>query len=158
MKRFKIKYIVIFLLLIVILGVSGKFNQKLAQTQDTEDKINISPQLLERYQKNYTQEIIMAEKCDLNMDKKEDAVIIYRENKSQNFMVVVVTEGESYYITEPVKAPLENQKIQFKNIDEKAEMEVIVSGEKNGNLGYAIFRIEDKAFKDIFAEGMESCC
>lgn len=158
MKRFKIKYIVIFLLLIVILGVSGKFNQKLAQTQDTEDKINISPQLLERYQKNYTQEIIMAEKCDLNMDKKEDAVIIYRENKSQNFMVVVVTEGESYYITEPVKAPRENQSIKFKNIDEKAEMEVIVSGEKNGNLGYAIFRIEDKTFKDIFAEGMESCC
>lgn len=158
MKRFKIKYIVIFLLLIVILGVSGKFNQKLAQTQDTEDKINISPQLLERYQKNYTQEIIMAEKCDLNMDKKEDAVIIYRENKSQNFMVVVVTDGESYYITEPVKAPLEKQSIKFKNIDEKDEMEVIVSGEKNGNLGYAIFRIEDRKFKDIFAEGMESCC
>lgn len=158
MKRFKIKYIVIFLLVIVILGVSGKFNQKLAQTQNTEDKINISPQLLEEYQKNYTQEIIMAEKCDLNMDKKEDAVIIYRENKSQNFMVVVVTEGEGYYITEPVKAPLENQSIKFKDIDEKDEMEVIVSGEKNGNLGYAIFRIEDKTFKDIFAEGMESCC
>lgn len=158
MKQFKIKYIVIFLLLIVILGVSGKFNQKLAQTQDTEDKINISPQLLEQYKKDYTQEIIMAEKCDLNMDKKEDAVIIYRENKSQNFMVVVVTDGESYYITEPVKAPLEKQSIKFKNIDEKNEMEVIVSGEKNGNLGYAIFRIEDRKFKDIFAEGMESCC
>lgn len=158
MKQFKIKYIVIFLLLIVILGVSGKFNQKLAQTQDTEDKINISPQLLEQYKKDYTQEIIMAEKCDLNMDKKEDAVIIYRENKSQNFMVVVVTDGESYYITEPVKAPLEKQSIKFKNIDEKDEMEVIVSGEKNGNLGYAIFRIEDRKFKDIFAEGMESCC
>ena len=142
----------------MILGVSGKFNQKLAQTQDTEDKINISPQLLEQYKKDYTQEIIMAEKCDLNMDKKEDAVIIYKENKSQNFMVVVVTEGEGYYITEPVKAPLEKQSIKFKNIDEKDEMEVIVSGEKNGNLGYAIFRIEDKKFKDIFAEGMESCC
>lgn len=158
MKRFKIKYIIIFLLVIGILGVSGKFNQKLAQTQATEDKINISSQLLEQYQKNYTQEIIMAEKCDLNMDKKEDAVIIYKENKSQNFMVVVVTEGEGYYITEPVKAPLEKQSIKFKNIDEKDEMEVIVSGEKNGNLGYAIFRIEDRKFKDIFAEGMESCC
>lgn len=158
MKRFKIKYIVIFLLVMMILGVSGKFNQKLAKTQEQENKINISSQLLEEYQKSYTQEIIMAEKCDLNMDKKEDAVIIYRENKSQNFMVVVVTEGDDYYITEPVKAPLENQKIQFKDIDEKDEMEVIVSGEKNGNLGYAIFRIEDRAFKDIFAEGMESCC
>lgn len=158
MKQFKYKYIIVFFVLLAILGISGKLNQNVDQTQTTENKIKISSQLLEQYKKNYTQEIIMAEQCDLNMDKKEDAVIIYRENKSQNFMVVVVTEGESYYITEPVKAPRENQSIKFKNIDEKAEMEVIVSGEKNGNLGYAIFRIEDKTFKDIFAEGMESCC
>jgi len=38
-------------------------------------------------------------------------------------------------------------------------MEVIVSGSKDGNFGYAIFRlIDDTIFKDLFGEGMEDCC
>lgn len=158
MKRFKLKYIVIFVIMLIILGISGKLNKDMEQSEAQTEKINIASELLSCYEDNYNQEIIIAASCDLNMDEKEDAIIIYKENEKQNFMVAVVTEGDSYYITEPVKAPLENQKIKFKNIDDKAEMESIVSGEKNGNLGYAIFRIEDRQLKDIFAEGMESCC
>ncbi len=59
-------------------------------------------------------------------------------------MVVVVSDKNSHYITKPIPAPIENQTITFKNIDDKAPIEVIVSGSKNGNVGYAIYRVEGK--------------
>lgn len=48
--------------------------------------------------------------------------------------------------------------IQFKNIDEEAEMEFIVSGEKDGAAGYAIYRMIDGQPMDLFGDGMEDCC
>ncbi len=37
-------------------------------------------------------------------------------------------------------------------------MEVIVSGSKNGNVGYAIYRLEGNEMIDLFGQDMESCC
>ena len=37
-------------------------------------------------------------------------------------------------------------------------MEFIVSGEKNGAAGYAIYRMIDGAPVDLFGDGMEDCC
>ena len=55
-------------------------------------------------------------------------------------------------------ATIENQKIQFKNIDKEGEIEIIVTGEKKGAVGYAIYRMIDGEMVDLFGEGMEDCC
>lgn len=154
MNKKSVKYAVSVVFAGLLLIVSNKINNGFLE--DVDFKVN--QELLDFYEAAHCEEIVLASQEDLNMDGKKDAVIIYKESKKSNKMTLVVTDGKSYYLTEPVPAPMENQTIKFKNIDEKEELETIVSGEKNGNVGFAIFRIEDKKAVDIFGEGMESCC
>ena len=42
--------------------------------------------------------------------------------------------------------------------DDKDEIELVLSGSKNGNVGYAIYRLENKKLVDLFGEGMNACC
>lgn len=74
--------------------------------------------------------------------------------------IVLVDEGQQggYHFSEPIPAPIENQKIQFKNIDKEGEIEFIITGEKEGAVGYAIYRMIDREPVDLFGEGMEDCC
>lgn len=37
-------------------------------------------------------------------------------------------------------------------------MEFLITGDKNGEVGYAVFRIIDGQITDLFGEGMEDCC
>ena len=60
--------------------------------------------------------------------------------------------------SEPIPGPIENQQIQFKDIDKEGPIEFIVSGEKNGAVGYAIYRMIDGQPIDLFGEGMADCC
>ena len=60
--------------------------------------------------------------------------------------------------TEPIPAPRENQHIRFFNMDKLSEIETLITGEKNGQVGYAIYRIMDGAMVNLFGEGMEDCC
>lgn len=151
----KVKYTSMIIAVALVLIISNKINSQLLQ--ETTNNI-INQELLDCYEADHDEEIIIASQMDLNMDKKEDAVIIYKESDKANKMTIVLTKGYRHYLTKPVPAPMENQTIKFKNIDEKNQMEVIVSGEKHGNIGFAIFRIEDGEALDIFGEGMESCC
>lgn len=155
MNNKKIKYITLLFLTAGLLIASNHFNSKIDKKNEA---VIIEQNLIDFFNSSHTEEIILAAQDDLNMDGKEDAVIIYKDTKTSNKMIVVVTDGNGYYITEPVPAPRENQEIKFKDIDEKDETEFIVSGEKNGNVGFAIFRIEGLKAVDLFGEGMESCC
>jgi hypothetical protein len=73
-------------------------------------------------------------------------------------MVAVVNNKDKKYLTKPILAPKEDAVITFRDIDKKDEMEVMISGSKNGNLGYAIYRLQDDKFIDLFGEDMEACC
>ncbi|MDO7204722.1 Cys-Cys-COOH (seleno)protein SaoC [Paraclostridium bifermentans] len=73
-------------------------------------------------------------------------------------MVGVISDNENVYMTEPIRAPIDDILIEFKDIDDKNEMELILSGSKNGNVGYAIYRLENKKLVDLFGEGMNACC
>ena len=43
--------------------------------------------------------------------------------------------------------------------DDKDNIEFIISGSKNGNYGYAIYRLEeDLEIRDLFSEDMDNCC
>ncbi len=155
MNNKKIKYITLLFVAAGLLIGSNHINSKM---EEEKGSVTIEQNLLDFFNASHTEEIILAAQADLNMDGKEDAVIIYKETESSNKMRAVITDGSGYHLTEPVPAPMENQEIKFKDIDEKDEMEFIVSGEKNGNVGFAIFRIEGLKVVDLFGEGMESCC
>jgi hypothetical protein len=86
-------------------------------------------------------------------------IVIFDNDKGKKQMCAVIAkENEKHQFTDPIPAPAENQKIQFKDIDEKDELEFIVSGSKNGSVGYAIYRIIDGQIINLFGEGMEDCC
>ena len=61
-------------------------------------------------------------------------------------------------VTNEVPAPVSNQVITFKDIDDKPPLEFIVQGMKGSNLGYAIYRVEGSILENLFGEGMEDCC
>lgn len=96
---------------------------------------------------------------DVTGDGCKDLVVIYKKDGLTRTVVVVDSgDGVHYEFTEPIPGPIENQKIQFKNIDKEGEIEFIITGEKNGAVGYAIYRMIDGVPTDLFGEGMEDCC
>lgn len=104
-------------------------------------------------------EVVLACEEDITNDGNKDLVVIYRLDKLTR--TVVLTDSgnhKDYAFSQPVPAPIENQKIQFKNIDKEAEIEIIITGEKKGAVGYAIYRVIDGELSDLFGEGMEDCC
>ena len=103
-------------------------------------------------------EIYLACQEDVTDDGISDLLVIYKEGSLVRFVTAMGQDGGGYVYTDPIPAPIENQGIQFKNIDHEGEMEFIISGEKNGQAGYAIYRIIDGQPKDLFGDGMDNFC
>ncbi len=121
-----------------------------------QEDIDQKNPLLKIFQDEYSNRVILTKEGDITDDGIDDLIVIYEISKSEKRMVVVL--GDSERLTNSVKAPVERQSIKLKNIDEKAQMEFIVSGYKGSKLGYAIYRIEDNRIIDLFGEGMDECC
>lgn len=96
--------------------------------------------------------------ADLDGDNTEDLVVIYRESGEKNSMLVVLDKKGEYLCTNDVPAPVTNQVITFRDIDDKPPLEFIVQGMKGANIGYAIYRVEGVKLEDLFGEGMKDCC
>jgi len=103
-------------------------------------------------------EVIKCARADLNGDKIEDLVVIYKESEKKNKMLVVLGKPGEYQCTNEVPAPVSNQVITFKDIDNKPPLEFIVQGMKGANVGYAIYRVDGTRLEDLFGEGMKDCC
>lgn len=103
-------------------------------------------------------DIYLACEEDVTDDGLPDLLVIYEEDSLVRFVTAIAQSGGGYVYTDPIPAPVENQGIQFKNIDSEGEMEFIISGEKKGQAGYAIYRIIDGQPKDLFGDGMADCC
>lgn len=103
-------------------------------------------------------EVLVACENDLTNDGLDDLVVIYRL-EGHTWLLVTVDSGNSidYGFTEAIPAPVENQKITFKNIDEKDEMEFVLQGQKGNKVGYGIYKVVDNAPMNLFGEGMEDC-
>ena len=119
--------------------------------------------VLTKFKNEYPdRKVVLACEEDVTNDQKKDLLIIYKEDSKDEGkitrLVIAVAQEDGFTYTEPIPAPIDNQGIQFKNIDEENEMEFMVSGEKNGAAGYAIYRMIDGAPVDLFGDGMEDCC
>ncbi len=103
--------------------------------------------------------VVLACEEDVTDDGCKDLIVIYTEKELTRTVAVIDSgDGVNYNFTTPIPGPIENQKIQFKNIDKEGEIEIIVTGEKKGAVGYAIYRMIDGEMVDLFGEGMEDCC
>ncbi len=125
-----------------------------AETVPEDDSI------LQVFKSSYpTAKVLLACREDVTDDGLDDLVVICKMEEG-NRTIVVTDKGDStnYNFSDPIPAPVENQKIQFKNIDKEGEIEIIITGEKKGAVGYAIYRMIDGQPVDLFGEGMEDCC
>lgn len=118
--------------------------------------------ILLAFQEQYPQaEVLMACEEDVTDDGHDDLVVVCRMEDSISEVKLIVAidsgDGSSYIYTEPIPAPLENQKIKFQDIDKKDEIEFVLQGQKGSKVGYGIFRIIDGKTVNLFGEGMEDC-
>lgn len=117
-------------------------------------------------------EVLVACEEDLTDDGLKDLVVIYATTEddehvgSENVgkhkhirLTVAIDSGDgvNYQFTDPIPAPVENQKIQFRNIDKKDEIEFVLQGQKENKVGYGIYRVVDGETVNLFGEGMEDC-
>ena len=101
--------------------------------------------------------VIWAEE-DVNGDSRQDTILIYQTASDKCMMCAISNTSQGFLISQSIKAPIENQTISFKEIDEKPPTEIIVSGSKNGKIGYGILRLENDQLIDIFGDSMKDCC
>lgn len=102
--------------------------------------------------------IIIWDEEDLTANGRIDTVIVFNVGRNKNALVVVLDSPEGYRFTEVIPAPVENQTIEFKDIDEEPPIELIISGSKGTFVGYAIYRIVDGELVDLFSQDMNYCC
>lgn len=150
------------LLILLIVFSLGLFSYIYDSKQNLVD-LGVDPEnkLLIHFQENFPQnKVIKCSLKDLNGDGIEDLLVIYNVSHRHNEMLVVIDySDDEYKFSDSTPAPIDNQKVEYKDIDKEPPMEVIVSGSKDGNYGYAIFRlIDDTVFKDLFGDGMDDCC
>ncbi|OSB10737.1 Cys-Cys-COOH (seleno)protein SaoC [Paraclostridium bifermentans] len=154
MKRKKI--LIILSIIVLLIGIAVYSKEKKKQESSLP---NVNEEYLNYFKENAKYEKILTyTQHDINNDKVDDLLVVYKKGKNHNEMVGVISDNENVYMTEPIRAPIDDILIEFKDIDDKNEMELILSGSKNGNVGYAIYRLENKKLVDLFGEGMNACC
>jgi hypothetical protein len=107
------------------------------------------------------QEVIHTAAYDLNGDGYEDLIVIYRIAADVNRMLVVLAKTEDSdepVLTNELPAPVSNQVVQFRDIDETPPMEFIVYGSRGISTGFAVYRCHGGLLEDLFGENMHECC
>ena len=158
--------LLMFLFAVLAAGGCGKaevnnegYNNNKAANESSQSPVDTGEDLYQYFIAAHPDnEVIKCAQADLNNDNTDDLVVIYRESREKNNMLVVLELKGGYQCTNEVPAPVSNQMITFKNIDDKPPLEFIVQGMKGANVGYAIYRVEGTGLEDLFGEGMKDCC
>ncbi|MEG0857872.1 MAG: Cys-Cys-COOH (seleno)protein SaoC [Terrisporobacter sp.] len=147
------------LIAIIVIFIIGGIIYSQDKNKEIEGLPSVDKSLLSYFEKNAKfEEIISYGEEDINEDKRKDLVVVYKKDNKSNEMVVIINEKDNIYMTAPTPAPKEDVVIEFRNIDDKNPMEIVISGSKNGNVGYGIYRLENKKLLNLFGEKMEACC
>jgi hypothetical protein len=94
----------------------------------------------------------------LTGDDQEDAVIIYRTGSKCYLVAVINQPNGGFQVTDPLAAPASDQQISVGDVDNKNPNEIVVSGQKNGAYGYAVFALDKNRLLTLYSAGMDQCC
>lgn len=162
MKK-RIVYVIIAVLFIVGLAYLREYLSNKAAAEEAKDSpyavgVESDHPLVQRFLTEYGQEdILLACSADVNADGVDDLIVIF-SGEDANSTVAMMSDGDSYFYTDPTPAPRENQKIRFTNIDKGEDLEVMITGEKNGQVGYAVYKTIGHEFRNLYGENMKDCC
>ena len=148
------KGLVLLVVLLCITGCSGK-----GQPAETVQKVDTQHVLYKHFLAAYKdKKPLLTGANDINNDGREDLIVIYQDTSVTNKMIAIWEEDEKVAMSEPTPAPVDNCRIEWRDIDDKDPIELVISGSKGVNVGYAIYRWEQGKFVSLFGEGMEGCC
>ena len=102
--------------------------------------------------------VLLACGADISDDGLDDLVVISQDGDDISAIALVARPDGGCDETLPVPAPRENQRLRFYNVDGSGRQEVLITGEKDGQVGYAVYRLVDGTLRDLFGEGMANCC
>lgn len=168
MQNNRMKFILKILLpIILVIGLAGlrQFLQEKEDAAAEEDGVPYAEMvkddhpLLKEFCKRYPEHtVLLACAEDITNDGIQDLVVI-SQLKNEITTIAIYTDAAGNLAETPsIPAPRENQHIRFFNMDKLSEIETLITGEKNGQVGYAIYRIMDGEMINLFGEGMEDCC
>lgn len=136
--------------------------ERVGRELDYAPSVSDDNKILQAFKEQYPQaEVLVACEEDVTDDGCDDLVVVCRMEDSISEVKLIVAidsgDGSTYSYTEPIPAPVENQKIKFQDIDKKDEIEFVLQGQKGSKVGYGIFRVMDGKVVNLFGEGMEDC-
>lgn len=157
--------ILAFVMAVVVLAGLREYLLVKDEEQESSSGVQYAPMvkenhpLLKEFCSRYPDRtVLLACAEDITDDGIEDIVVISQKNKDIETIVLYTMGSGELLETPPILAPRENQHIRFFDMDKAAEIETLITGEKNGQVGYAIYRIMDGEMINLFGEGMEDCC
>lgn len=127
---------------------------------EIKQELSLSSDLyLNFYKKHSTYQPIVAEEGDINADGLCDLVLIYHVPMVGNRMCALMRKPDNTYErSNEFKAPVSNQNVYLRDIDDTPPVEFVVQGMKGAKTGFAIYRFVDGRLEDVFGEGMDDCC
>ena len=139
--------------------VSESVRQAVSEETGYAEPVSSDDPLLLAFVKQHPdRQVILACAGDVNDDGRDDLVCISHLDDKNYSICMVSAEDGSYTFTEPIPAPKENQKVKFLNIDKGSDLEVLITGEKDGQVGYAVYKVGKNTMRDLYGEGMKDCC
>ncbi len=163
-KSFVLKILLAVALLVALAGLRQYLQTKSDEYDANNgvpyaDMVGENHPLLLEFRNRYPERtVLLACAEDITNDGLEDIVVISQLGDEIATIALYTSGSKELHETPAIPAPRENQHIRFFNMDKLSEIETLITGEKNGQVGYAIYRIMDGEMINLFGEGMEDCC
>ena len=132
-----------------------------APAEDISATIKANLEGNERYaffnQTYLDKKLLAALEGDFDVDGTEDLIIVFNEDKNASFLVTIYVQGGAFFLTEPISAPVDSCRLEWRDINEEPPGELIVSGQKGINYGYGIYHFIDFHWHSLYGD-MQDCC
>lgn len=141
-------------------NLEEKSDAYLAEDNTWAEMVSLDDPALQQVLEHYpNEELCLACAADITDDGLTDLIVITRDDEKAYTTPLIADSENSWHELERTLAPYQNQRIRFFDMDKDGVNETLITGDRDGRVGYAVYRItSDGEFVDIFGENMEDCC